>query len=223
MIYASRKLPAHLFREAIWWPTWRATPACLPGSTNVYLFRSCWKISCPDSLLFPWNPALCQACGIHCPSSTQGILHISSHPASWQGIRDFPGICLMVRNTGIRRIWGKLGLLWLTSCMHLCKLYNPYVLLKNWHNGNFPDTRIEWKDSCEAAPWGLTHGKHLGDHESCAAPNGNHWPQGQLSPWARAGPNRRDASVTHTGFWRLSEKKGGPNLINSFYTDYILE
>lgn len=90
MLCASRKLPARLFWEAIWWPEWlRSLKPALTGTKNVYLFRNCWRTNCPHSLLLLefcslsglWNPL---------PKVYPDILHISNHPVSWQGTHYSP-------------------------------------------------------------------------------------------------------------------------------------
>lgn len=66
MIYPSRKLPAHLFREAIYDQDDRGHSS-VPARANERLFvLEMLEGKLPIQPPFPWKPAACQACGIHC-------------------------------------------------------------------------------------------------------------------------------------------------------------
>lgn len=66
MIYASRKLPAHLCREAIYDRNdWGCSS--VPARANECLFvQEMLEDKLPIQPPFPSTPAVCQACGIHC-------------------------------------------------------------------------------------------------------------------------------------------------------------
>lgn len=83
MIYASRKLPAHLYREAIYDRNdWGCSS--VPARANECLFvQEMLEDKLPIQPPFPLMPAVCQACGIHCQVLTlTSYMEVAIYPAS---------------------------------------------------------------------------------------------------------------------------------------------